>query len=159
MEVRKDFGKRVAELSSSTPREAIANLLSALLPLVEAKTRPAGQPPVKLMGFDPGTETLKEKRARLAQEFMREMNDIDGPDPMRKLTKKGRAPRVRKALPLGRLSYVVPKNPKKAGSASAKRFDNYYALTGYSASEIVRVSSITATDIAWDVDHGYIKFQ
>ena len=40
MEVPKDFASQVSGLAASTPREAIANLLSALLPRVIARTRP-----------------------------------------------------------------------------------------------------------------------
>lgn len=40
MEVPTDFAKRVAALSESTPHEAIANLLSALMPRVQSTVRP-----------------------------------------------------------------------------------------------------------------------
>lgn len=97
MEVRKDFAKRVAALSSSTPREAIANLLSALLPRVPAKTRAPQHPldhdekdePRSLTGL-----TADEILAKRAMEPVR--SGERQPDPFGKLTK--RAPRTRRSF-------------------------------------------------------------
>lgn len=154
MQVRKDFAKRVEALSSSTPREAIANLLSALMPRVAAKTRlpehPLGgdyaeprsltgrapSPAPQWMGYDKGQEPLGQY------------------DPMKKLT-KGRAPKTRKALPTGVLQYARP-NPKKRGSASARRYDQY--VLGQTALWHTRNTDITASDILWDLEHNFTRY-
>lgn len=76
MEVRKSFPKQVKALAESTPREAIANLLSALMPRVAVQTK-APQP-------------------YTTPDWATEYPAPGGPDPMAKLTKK-RAPRTRTA--------------------------------------------------------------
>lgn len=132
MEIRKDFAKRVEALAQSTPREAIANIISALMP----------------------REPVKTKMPFTAQEIYDEITR-DRPDPMAKLQR--RSARVRKPLPTGKLAYVVPKNPKKG--KSAERFAQYYGMNGATASYLVSVTQLTASDIQWDVDHGFVRFE
>lgn len=45
-------------------------------------------------------------------------------------------------------------NPKRKGSASQKRFDNYEE--GMTVAEAM-AAGVTAGDIAWDVSHGFIE--
>ncbi len=84
MEVPKDFAEQVEALSSSTPREAIANLLSALLPRVAARTRPPMPTP------SPMRDKAAEYRALYSAPAMPTPYD-----PMSKLTRTARRPRTR----------------------------------------------------------------
>jgi hypothetical protein len=138
MDVPKDFAKQVSALSQSTPREAIANLLSALMPRVQATTRA----PTPVSHMTDG-ELVRELRGdRAPYDF--------SPDPMRKLT---RTRRTRKTLPMGTLSYIRP-NPKRG--ASARRYAQYQL--GMTANQAI-AAGLTAADILWDIDHCFIVFK
>lgn len=151
MKVPKDFAGKVAELSSSTPREAIANLLSALMPRVEAQVRA----PTPVGDLD----DIMRKAGQMQRERNQQRADLierlAQPDPLAKL-QRGRTPKKRKPLPMGLLAYARP-NPKKRGSQSAARYDQY--VLGKTAAWHVRHTEITATDIHWDVDHNFIRFE
>jgi hypothetical protein len=138
MLVPADFAEQVQALSQSTPREAIANLLSALLPRVQASTR-APKPT-----HDVYVSDLDELMRRAGQ------LEYDAPDPMRKLT---RTRRTRKTLPMGTLSYIRP-NPKRG--ASARRYAQYQL--GMTANQAI-AAGLTAADILWDLDHRFIVFK
>lgn len=150
MLVKKDFAKRVAKLSESTPREAIANLLSALMPRVPTQTRP--RTPVAELDDTYRQEDIRKLKEEISED-VRRINERQ-PDPFGKIARRAK---TRKPLPLGTLVYVRSSNPKKGKSAD--RFDNYYRVVGLTARDIVRMTSITASDIQWDIEHGFIRFE
>lgn len=91
MEVRKDLGDRVAALAESTPREAIENLLKALLPRVPVQVRAPVPQAEKLPRAPSPVDTTPEWR-----------------DPFRKLTRgaKGRKPKARGYRVLNHSGYM-----------------------------------------------------
>jgi hypothetical protein len=55
--------------------------------------------------------------------------------------------------PEAKIKLTVAENPKRKGSASAKRFDKY--ANGMKVSEALE-KGVKSADIAWDQKHGYI---
>lgn len=141
MEVRKSFPKQVKALAESTPREAIANLLSALMPRVAVQTKaPAAYtPPAPIPGYGQ-------------------------PDPMAKLQRK-RAPRTRSA----NRSYEVLKPYAYANHKRSWRRAMVQATVSRTT-EQEALSYLTemygedhkyvkqGIDFAWCAAQGYIKY-
>lgn len=148
MLVPESFAEQVEALSSSTPREAIANLLSALMPRVQASTRPPAHPINRLPEF--------------VREYPMEPY-LSGPDPMSKLTRT-KSPRTRmpRSKPYRVLNERAASNHRPSwrramvaaivrstSEASAleymrDHYPNYYAK---------------GVDIAWCVEQRYITFE
>lgn len=102
MEVRKDFAARVQAMAASTPREAIANLLSALMPREPVATRPAAPVPSAPAPAAP---------------------------PSRFGPKRGTRTR-RAAIDYKTLTVVSPGNPYRAGTKAAQTFDLFRQYDG-----------------------------
>lgn len=146
MEVRKSFPKQVKALAESTPREAIANLLSALMPRVAVQTKaPRAYTPPPTYD-DWGTPSAGQ------------------PDPMAKLQRK-RAPRTRSA----NRSYEVLRPTAYANHKRSWRRAMVQAAVNC-ASEQEALSYLTeiwgeghkyvkqGIDFAWCAAQGYIKY-
>lgn len=142
MEVRKDFPKRVAKLAESTPREAIANLLSALLPRVPAITRPAAPytPPSELYGSpEPYT-----------------------PDPMAKLKRRRgptrtRKPRSAKYRVLNHGAKWAHRGWRGAMVAAVVEHNTEQDALAWLAANYPKYVH-KGVDVSWCVQQGYITF-
>ena len=133
MDIPQDFAGKVGELSSSTPREAIANLLSALLPRVRATTRP----PVPIfIGMDLGMETTYS------------------PDPMRNLARL-RSPRTRS--PRGQRSYTVV-STRHSARAGTKRARQLEIVLSHTDTASARMAGAEPRDFTYAEEIGCITF-
>lgn len=133
MEIRKDFGQRVKALSESTPREAIANLLSALMPRVEARVRPAAQP-----------------------DWAPTPRQVD-PDPLAKLMplRQRRAPRTRRAM-FRRYTVVSTYIPARTGT---KRYHQTKIVLDHTDTRAARLAGAENCDFDYAVQCGLIKYE
>jgi hypothetical protein len=136
MIVREDFAERVEALSSSTPRVALSNLLSALMPRVAAKTRA------------PSVEEFSAEYAR-------------APQPLEKLQKR-RAPRMR-AVGNRHYDVLVPLAPGMHRGWTRVMLECIVAATGTAGARAVLRDVFPEhadrnIDFNWAAARGYIKF-
>lgn len=152
MEIRPDFAKRVEALSSSTPREAIANLLSALMPRVPAATRAATSP----------GSLLRDATPAPPEEFYKRIEDamVARVDPMAKLTKgrKTRAPKSKRYTVLEPDAHMRHKRSWRrymvqAVVSCANQTEAEAWLAAY-----FPLYADKGVDVAWCEQQGYIKF-
>lgn len=58
------------------------------------------------------------------------------------------------------VTVVAEKNPKKKGSMSYDRFEDYFKLKGgESVDQVLRTTNIRMDDIRHDSEHGFIKLE
>ncbi len=151
MLVPKDFATQVSALAESTPREAIANLLSALLPRVVAKTRPP-----QLVKADFEYDARSPYAKHMAENTY---------DPMSKLTRSRRAPRTR--MPrhrVYRVLYAQAKHNHRARTWTRAMVDAITSSTSEAGAaaflqEVYPQYADRHPDIPWCVEKGYITFE